>query len=218
MSRSVLAWGGGPHHQQQGSAGQPGDLPSGSAPWGLRHGLPSRGSGQTAPGIQHGGHWVQGAREVFLGKKGLGSCHDQVRSKWRVGILDRGTDRCKGREKEERAGLPGNYRRLPGTPRTGSIRPRGRWATSVRTVVGELMLPKTEIWTPSQAQPGALPLDGQEEAAGSAEDRLWPFVLTPREVAVLHGTTQLAPVLGRRPWHWRWRGGPTLTGPLRARC
>lgn len=148
-----------------------------------------------------------------MGKKEPGSCHEQVRSKGRVGILDRGTDRCKGREQGERTGLLGSYRRLPGTPRTGkvalrSIRPRGRWATSVRTVVGELMLPKTEMWTPCQAQPGALPLDGQEEAAGSAEDRLWPFVLPPREAAVPHGTTQLARVLGRGPWHWWWRGAP----------
>lgn len=54
------------------------------------------------------------------------------------------------------------------------------------------------MWTPGQAQPVALTLDGRGEAAGSAEDRLRSFVLTPREAVALDRTTLLAPVLGRR--------------------
>lgn len=55
----------------------------------------------------------------------------------------------------------------------------------------------------------ALPLDGQEEATGSAEDRPWSFVLPLWEAAALDGTSRLAPVPGCRLWYSAtWGGAP----------
>lgn len=79
--------------------------------------------------------------------------------------------------------------------------------------------PNTETRTPGQVQTVALSLDSREGAAGSAEDQLRSFVLTPREAATPGGTTGLAPVLGCRLWCSEMGGGGlTITGPPRARC
>lgn len=71
--------------------------------------------------------------------------------------------------------------------------------------------------TPGQAQPVALALDGREEASGSAEDRPWSFVLTPREAAA-PGRARLLALSRLQAPSAMEGGGPTLTGRPRARC
>lgn len=91
-----------------------------------------------------------------------------------------------------------------------SVCMRGASAAPTGTMMQELTLPEAEVWTPGQAQPVALSLDGWEGIAGSAEDQPRSLVLTLPEAVAPDGTTRLARVSGCRLWCSAMGEGPHL--------
>lgn len=75
----------------------------------------------------------------------------------------------------------------------------GPWAAPLGAVRREPMLPRLRCGPAAKPRHGSVP-GRPEEFAGSAEDRPWSLVLTPRGTVAPEGSAGLAAVPGRGLW------------------
>lgn len=197
------AWGGEPGQRLWGSTGRPGDIP-----WhllwtrpgtpdssGVRRGLLSRDTrlaGQAALVTPRGGEggwgaetWGEGGWARGGARRGIGRAGERVAA----GDL---------RRVFSSAGITLHRPKdLEGVPRD-SCR-GGPWAAPLGAVRREPMLPRLRCGPLAKPRHGSVP-GRPEEFAGSAEDRPWSLVLTPRGTVAPEGSAGLAAVPGRGLW------------------